>query len=35
MKLHLIIGAVVLYTLLTLATICLSGLGATPQNVPF
>ena len=35
MKLHLFSGSVVLYTLLTLAAICLSELGATPQNVPF
>jgi hypothetical protein len=35
MKLHLISGAVLLYTLLTLAAICLAELGATSQNVPF
>ena len=35
MKLHLISGAVVIYTLLTLAAICLSELGATPQSMPF
>jgi hypothetical protein len=35
MKLHLISGAVLLYTLLTLAAICLAELGSTPQNVPF
>jgi hypothetical protein len=35
MRLHLISGAVLLYTLLTLAAICLSELGSTPQNVPF
>ncbi len=34
MKLHLISGAVVLYTLLTLAAICFARLAA-PQNVPF
>jgi hypothetical protein len=35
MRLHLISSAVVIYTLLTLAAICLAELGATPQNVPF
>jgi len=35
MKLHLISGAVLLYTLLTLAAICLAELGSTSQNVPF
>jgi hypothetical protein len=35
MKLHLISGVVLLYTLLTLAAICLSELGSTPQSVPF
>jgi hypothetical protein len=35
MRLHLISGAVVVYTALTLAAICLAELGATPQNVPF
>lgn len=35
MKLHLISGIVLLYTLATLAAICLADLGATPQNMPF
>ena len=35
MKLHLISGVVLLYTLGTLAAICLAGLGTAPQNVPF
>jgi hypothetical protein len=35
MRLQLISGAVLLYTLLTLAAICLAELGTTPQNVPF
>ena len=35
MKLHLISGAVLLYTLLTLAAICLAELGSMSQNVPF
>jgi hypothetical protein len=35
MKLHLISSAVVLYTLLTLAMICLSEVGTALQNVPF
>jgi hypothetical protein len=35
MKMYLISGAVLLYTLLTLAAICLAELGPTPQNVPF
>jgi hypothetical protein len=35
MKLHLISGAVLIYTLLTLAAICLSELGAAPQNMAF
>jgi hypothetical protein len=35
MKLHLISGAVLIYTLLALAAICLAELGATPQSVPF
>jgi len=35
MRLHLISGAVVIYTLLALAVICLSELGSAPQNVPF
>ena len=35
MKLHLISGAVVVYTALALTAICLAELGATPQNVPF
>jgi hypothetical protein len=35
MKLHLISGAVLLYTLLTLVAICLAELGSAPQNVPF
>jgi len=34
-KLHLISGGVVIYTLLTLAAICLADLGAAPQNMPF
>jgi hypothetical protein len=35
MKLHLISGAVLLSTLLTLAAICLAELGPTSQNVAF
>lgn len=35
MRLHLISGAVVLYTLLALAAICLSELGPVPQNMAF
>lgn len=35
MRLHLISGAVLLWTALALAAICLTELGATPQNVPF
>jgi hypothetical protein len=35
MKLHLISGAVLIYTLLTLAAICLAELGSAPQNVAF
>jgi hypothetical protein len=35
MRLHFISGAVLLYTLLALAAICLAELGPTPQNVPF
>jgi hypothetical protein len=35
MRLHLISGAVVVWTVLTLAAICLAELGAVPQNVPF
>jgi hypothetical protein len=35
MKMHLISGAVLLYTLLTLVAICLAELGSVPQNVPF
>ena len=35
MKLHLISGAVLIYTLLALAAICLAELGAAPQNVAF
>jgi hypothetical protein len=35
MKLHLISGAVVVYTALALTAICLAELGATPQNMPF
>lgn len=35
MRLHLISGAVVIYTLLTMAVICLAELGSAPQNVPF
>jgi hypothetical protein len=35
MKLHLMSGAVLLYTLLTLAAICLARLEPAPQNVPF
>lgn len=35
MKLHLISGAVVVYTLLTLLAICLAELNPAPQNVPF
>jgi hypothetical protein len=35
MRLHLISGAVVVYTALALLAICLAELGATPQNVAF
>ena len=35
MRLHLISGAVLVYTALALAAICLAELGASPQNVPF
>jgi hypothetical protein len=35
MKLHLISGAVLIYTLLALAVICLAELGSAPQNVAF
>jgi hypothetical protein len=35
MKLHLISGAIVVYTLLALAAICLAELGPTPQNMAF
>jgi hypothetical protein len=35
MRLHLISGAVLVYTALALAAICLAELGAAPQNVPF
>ena len=35
MKLHLVSGAILLYTLAALAAICLADLGATPQNMPF
>jgi hypothetical protein len=35
MKLHLISGAVLIYTLLTLAAICLAELGVAPQSVTF
>ena len=35
MKLHLISGAVLIYTLLALAAICLAELGAAPQTVAF
>jgi hypothetical protein len=35
MKLHLISGVVLVYSLLTLAAICLAELGSAPQNVPF
>ena len=35
MRLHLLSGAVVVYTTLALIAICLAELGATPQNVPF
>ena len=35
MKLHLISGVVLLYTLLALTAICLAQLGSAPQNVPF
>jgi hypothetical protein len=35
MKLHLISGAVLVYTLLTLLAICLADVGPAPQNVPF
>jgi hypothetical protein len=35
MRLHLISGAVLVYTALALIAICLAELGATPQNVPF
>ena len=35
MKLHLISGAVLVYTLVALAAICLAELGPTPQNMAF
>jgi hypothetical protein len=35
MKLHLISGAVLLWTALALAAICLAELGLAPQNVAF
>jgi hypothetical protein len=35
MKLHLISGAILLYTLLTLAMICLADSGPAPQNLAF
>jgi hypothetical protein len=35
MKLHLISGAVLIYTLLALAAFCLAELGSAPQNVAF
>jgi hypothetical protein len=35
MRLHLISGAVLVWTALALAAICLAELGAVPQNVPF
>jgi hypothetical protein len=35
MKLHLISGAVLIYTLLALAAICLAELGSASQNVAF
>jgi hypothetical protein len=35
MRLHLISGAVLVYTALALAAICLAELGVAPQNVPF
>jgi hypothetical protein len=35
MRLHLMSGAVLVYTLLALAAICLAELGPTPQNVAF
>jgi len=35
MKLHLISGIVLVYTLLALAAICLSELGPATQNMPF
>jgi hypothetical protein len=35
MKLHLISGAVLLYTVLTLVAICFADLGSAPQNMPF
>lgn len=35
MKLHLISGAVLIYTLLALAAICMAELGSASQNVAF
>jgi hypothetical protein len=35
MKLHLISGAVLVYTLIAMAAICLSELGPVPQNMAF
>ena len=35
MRLHLISGAVVIWTALALAAICLAELGTASQNVPF
>ena len=35
MRLHLISGAVVVWTALALAAICLAELGTASQNVPF
>jgi hypothetical protein len=35
MKLHLISGAVLVYTLFALAAICLAELGPMPQNMAF
>jgi hypothetical protein len=35
MRLHLISGAVLVWTALALAAICLAELGTMPQNVPF
>jgi len=35
MRLHLISGAVVVYTALALTAICLAELGMAPQNVAF